>query len=72
MKWILLVTWLTQNQPPQSYQTEFASKEACDLARNALIAEHRSMAGQTTSRVDWDSWDKPSVEATISKRYRGN
>ena len=43
MVWILLVTWLTYNQPPQSYQTEFASKEACELARRGLVAEQAAL-----------------------------
>jgi len=41
--WILLVTWLTNNQPPHSYQTEFVSKEACELARKGLVAEQANL-----------------------------
>jgi hypothetical protein len=38
---VLLVTWFVSNQPPSSYQTIFNSAEACEAARNAVLAEGR-------------------------------
>jgi len=43
MKFILLVTWFLQGQPPSSYQVEFSSYDDCDAARGALIAEQKRM-----------------------------
>jgi hypothetical protein len=36
---VLLVTWIVSNQPPSSYQTTFNSAEACEAARNAILAD---------------------------------
>lgn len=36
---VLLVTWLTVNQPPTSYQTTFSDSASCEAARQQLIAE---------------------------------
>jgi len=36
---VLLVTWLTYNQPPASYQTVFSDQASCEAARDQLIAE---------------------------------
>lgn len=35
----LLVTWLTYNQPPVSYQAVFSDAASCEAARQKLIAE---------------------------------
>jgi hypothetical protein len=37
--YLLLVTWLTYNQPPASYQTQFSSEAACSAARDKLMVE---------------------------------
>jgi hypothetical protein len=36
---ILLVTWLTVNQPPMSYQVTFSDEASCNIARGKLVAE---------------------------------
>jgi hypothetical protein len=40
----LLVTWLVHNQPPASYQTEFASQQACANARSQILGEQERLA----------------------------
>jgi hypothetical protein len=37
--YVLLVTWLTYNQPPASYETVFSDQVSCEAARGKLIAE---------------------------------
>lgn len=37
--YFLLVTWLYLNQPPSSYQVQFASEANCEAARDKLVAE---------------------------------
>lgn len=39
MEYILLVTWLVNNQPPSSYQTTYGSRDACEVARHAVLKE---------------------------------
>ena len=36
---LLLVTWLSSAQPPDHYQVEFSSNEACEAARLQLIKD---------------------------------
>ena len=36
---LLLVTWLAYNQPPDHYQVPFSSNEACEAARLQLIKD---------------------------------
>jgi len=37
--YLLLVTWLTFEHPPASYQAQFTSEAACEAARAKLVAE---------------------------------
>jgi hypothetical protein len=39
MKTLLLVTWVVVGQPPNSYQIQFASSEACENARAELAKD---------------------------------
>jgi hypothetical protein len=39
MKFVLLVTWLVSGQPPNSYQVIFSSAEACEAARQGVLAD---------------------------------
>jgi len=39
MAFLLLVTWLAYNQPPDHYQVPFSSNEACEAARLQLIKD---------------------------------
>jgi hypothetical protein len=39
MAFLLLVTWLGYNQPPDHYQVPFSSNEACEAARLQLIKD---------------------------------
>jgi len=39
MAFLLLVTWLAYNQPPDHYQVPFVSNEACEAARLQLIKD---------------------------------
>jgi hypothetical protein len=41
---ILLVTWFAFQQPPHSYQTTFNSTEACNAAREAVLADANRLA----------------------------
>jgi hypothetical protein len=40
---VLLVTWFVLEQPPQSSQTTFNSAEACETARNAVLADAKRL-----------------------------
>jgi len=46
MKYILLVTWISGGQPPASYQTLFNSAEACEAARQAVLADAQRVKQQ--------------------------
>ena len=46
MKYLLLVTVFMGGQPPQSYQVQFSSAEACQNARNAVLADLDRMKAQ--------------------------
>ena len=39
MKWVLLVTWLVPQQPPNSYQVQFATAGLCNEAANQVRAD---------------------------------
>jgi hypothetical protein len=39
MKWVLLVTWLGPQQPPNSYQVQFATAGLCNEAAEQVRAE---------------------------------
>jgi len=43
---VLLVTWIVSGQPPSSYQTTFNSAEACELARNAVLADGQRLRAE--------------------------
>ena len=43
---VLLVTWFVSGQPPSSYQTTFNSAEACEAARNAVLADGRRLKAE--------------------------
>lgn len=45
MKVLLLVTWIVNNAA-NSYQIEFDSREKCDAARLALIADRDRIRGK--------------------------
>ena len=46
MKYILLVTWISGGQPPVNYQTLFNSAEACEAARQAVLADAQRVKQQ--------------------------
>lgn len=48
---ILLVTWLVNDQPPSSYQTEFNSMAACQRARDKVLAENARLAKQEEEKT---------------------
>jgi len=37
--YILMVTWFTPIQPPNSYQVTFSSADACDAAKQQVMAD---------------------------------
>jgi len=39
MAFLLLVTWLAYNQPPDHYEVPFSSNETCEAARLQLIKD---------------------------------
>jgi len=43
---VLLVTWIVSGQPPSSYQATFNSAEACEAARNAVLAEGQRLKNE--------------------------
>ena len=47
MTFVLLVTWIVSGQPPNSYQALFDSAEACEAARNAVLAEGRRLRAES-------------------------
>jgi hypothetical protein len=48
---ILLVTWFIQGQPPSSYQTQFTSTQACEVARNSLAQQADQLKRQVISEA---------------------
>jgi hypothetical protein len=46
MKFVLLVTWLVSGQPPNSYQVSFSSAEACEAARQGVLADGRRVKAE--------------------------
>ena len=46
MKYILLVTWISGGHPPANYQALFNSAEACETARQALLADAQRIKAQ--------------------------
>ena len=66
--WLLVVTWIVSDQPPSIYQVRFNSAEACEVARNAVLAEGRRIKAESVdhSRL-WDSpLDAPKVTAVCA------
>jgi hypothetical protein len=43
MKFLLLVTWFVNNQPPSNYQVIFPSSEACEAARLQVLKDAERM-----------------------------
>ena len=43
MVWVLVVTWLTAGQPPSSYQNEYATREFCELAKEAVLRQQAKL-----------------------------
>ena len=48
---VLLVTWIVSGQPPSSYQTTFTSAEACEAARNAVLADGQRIKTDYNQRI---------------------
>jgi hypothetical protein len=46
MKYILLVTWISGGHPPVNYQVFFNSAEACETARQAVLADAQRVKAQ--------------------------
>jgi hypothetical protein len=45
--YLLLVTWIVSHQvPPSGYQATFNSAEACEAARNAVLAEGQRLKAE--------------------------
>ena len=47
---LLLVTWFVAGQPPQSYQQEFLSLQACEAARGQLLREGERLKYEARQR----------------------
>lgn len=54
-KVVLLVTWFVVGQPPQSYQADFATLDACNVARLSLLSERARLT---------DAWQQ-AFEVTL-------
>lgn len=77
---ILLVTWLVNDKPPSSYQTEFNSMAACQQARDKVLAENARLAKQEEEKTAaMEAWTRehggvhmpgvpPSVSAICAAR----
>jgi hypothetical protein len=71
---ILLVTWLVNDQPPSSYQTEFNSMAACQRARDKVLAENARLEKQEEGRTAaMEAWTRehggfyiPGVPPSVS------
>lgn len=51
MKHLLLVTWFVAGQPPNSYQANFDSAEACGRARLAILFEVKRLKDEAEKRI---------------------
>jgi hypothetical protein len=51
---ILMVTWFYYGQPPATSQAQFTSMEACNVARNAVLAD----AARLKSDIDLETAKK--------------
>jgi hypothetical protein len=51
MKFLLLVTWFVNNQPPSNYQVTFSSSEACGAARLQVLKEAERMRQDEIDRA---------------------
>ena len=60
---ILLVTWLIPGQPPNSYQTSFASIEDCENSRAKIFQDAQRMNAE--SRSKWTPVVGTTVAATL-------
>jgi hypothetical protein len=57
---VLLVTWIVFNQPPNSYQVSFGSQSACLEARAMILAERQILKRETELR-DAQTAKRPGV-----------
>jgi hypothetical protein len=48
---LLLVTWFFAGQQPSNYQTQFTSMDACQQAKNAVLAEQQKLIGDEANYV---------------------
>jgi hypothetical protein len=64
MKAFLMVTWIIAGQPPSSYQTPFATMEACQAARIAVIQD----ADRLNAESDKKSENVANAVSEMSRR----
>jgi hypothetical protein len=55
MSFLLMVTWLTYNQPPSNYQVPFRSAEACEAARLQVLKDAERMRQDMLERLTRES-----------------
>jgi hypothetical protein len=48
---LLMVTWLTYDQPPSNYQVPFSSSEACEAARLQVIKDAERIRQEMLARA---------------------
>ena len=67
---LLLVTWFTPGQPTTSYQVNFGSSEACDVARAQVLKDADRMKNEkvTLGRQTGLPPEMAGLEVTISLR----
>lgn len=61
---ILLVTWFFPGQPAHSYQTPFASMDACLVAKAAILDEARRLKDEAVK----DQREPPTVAVACAVR----
>ena len=66
MKFVLLVTWIVSKQPPSSYQVTFNSAEACEVARNAVLADGRRLKAEYEQKALVATYGNQADAAAIS------
>jgi hypothetical protein len=59
MAFLLLVTWLAYNQPPDHYQVPFSSNEACEAARLQLIKDAERIGQSMIERASAQDFPSP-------------
>jgi hypothetical protein len=48
---VLIVTWLTFNQPPSTTQTAFTSPAKCEAARRAILGQEAGIKADLARQV---------------------